>query len=196
MVASPQTHFLEPGDYLEAEEDSPTKHEYRQGYAYAMAGASNTHVLITGNFFALLRSHVRGGDCRAYISDTKVHVEGCSAYYYPDVVVSCDPRDRSFSNFLRYPSLVVEVLSTTTEAFDRGDKFADYRKLESLQEYVLVSQNLMRVECFRRNADGQWVLYTFEAQDPVHLVSLGFSCPVAAVYEDVDFTAAAQVSVC
>lgn len=192
MVASPHTRFLEPEDYLEAEQDSSTKHEYRQGYAYAMAGASNTHVLIVGNFFALLRSHVRGSGCRAYISDTKVHLEECSAYHYPDVVVSCDLRDRSFSNFLRYPSLVIEVLSSTTEAFDRGDKFADYRKVESLQEYVLVSQTLMRVECFRRNADGQWVLYTFEAQDQVHLASLGFSFPVADVYEDVDLTVATQ----
>ncbi len=192
MVASPQTNFLEPKAYLEAEKDSPAKHEYRQGYAYAMAGASNTHVLIAGNFFSLLRSHIRGGDCRAYISDTKVHIEESSAYYYPDVTVSCDPRDRSFMNFLRYPSLIVEVLSNTTEAFDRGDKFADHRKLESLQEYVLVSQTLMRVECFRRNTDGQWVLCTFEAQDQVHLASLGFSCSVAAVYEDVDFTVVTQ----
>jgi Uma2 family endonuclease len=192
MVASPQIHFLEPEDYLEAEQDSPTKHEYRQGYAYAMAGASNTHVLITINLATLLRGHIRGSGCRVYASDTKVHLESVNVYYYPDIVVSCDPRDRSFSNFLRYPSLIVEVLSSTTEAFDRGDKFADYRKLESLQEYVLVSQSLMRVECFRRNADGQWVLYAFEAQDPVHLASLDFSCLVAAVYEDVDFTAGVE----
>jgi Uma2 family endonuclease len=160
-----------------------------------MAGASNTHVLIAGNLFALLRSHVRGSGCRAYISDTKVHLERSNAYYYPDVVVSCDPRDRSFSNFLRYPSVIVEVLFGTTEAFDQGDKFADYRKLESFQEYVLVSQTLMRVEVFRRNAEGQWVLYTFDAQDQLRLASLDFSCPIADVYEDVDLTAVAEASI-
>jgi Uma2 family endonuclease len=192
MIASLETHFLDPKDYLAAEQDSPIKHEYRQGYAYAMAGASNTHVLITVNLATLLRNHVRGSGCRVYAADTKTHIQSINIYYYPDVVVSCDQRDRSFSNFLRYPSLIVEVLSDTTEAFDRGDKFADYRKLESLQEYVLVSQTLMRVECFRRNENGQWVLYTFEAQDQLHLGSLDFSCPVVDVYEDIDFTAGSE----
>jgi Uma2 family endonuclease len=192
MVASLETHVLDPEDYLAAEQDSPIKHEYRQGYAYAMAGASNTHVLITVNLATLLRSHVRSSSCRVYAADTKTHIQSINTYYYPDVIVSYDPRDHSFSNFLRYPSLIVEVLSDTTEAFDRGDKFADYRELEFLQEYVLVSQSLMRIEIFRRNADGQWVLYTFEAQDPLHLASLDFSCPVVDVYEDVDFTAGAE----
>jgi Uma2 family endonuclease len=109
--------------------------------------------------------------------------------------VSCDRGGRSFSNFLRYPSVIVEVLSGTTEAFDRGDKFADYRKLESFQEYVLVSQNLMRVEVFRRNAEGQRVLYTFDVQDQLRLASLDFSCPIADVYEDVDLTAVAEASI-
>jgi Uma2 family endonuclease len=196
MVASLETYFVPSEDYLVAEQDSLIKHEYRQGYAYAMAGASNTHVLVAGNFFALLRSHVRGGggSCRTYISDTKVHIQSSMSYYYPDIVVSCDERDRSFSNFLRYPSLIIEVLSDTTEAFDRGNKFADYRKLESLQEYVLVSQMLIRVEVFRRNADGQWVLYTFEAHDLLHLASLDFSCSVVDLYEDVDFIVGAENS--
>jgi Uma2 family endonuclease len=188
MIANPNTSSVSPEAYLQAEQDSPVKHEYRRGLVYAMAGASNVHVLITGNLFAMLRNHVRGSACRAYISDTKVNIEVLETYYYPDVVVSCDPRDREFKNFLRYPCLIVEVLSETTEAFDRGDKFADYRHLDSLQEYVLVSQTRKRVECFRRNAEGQWVLYSYGEADEIYLASVDFRCAVAAVYEDVDLS--------
>ncbi|HEY9874367.1 MAG TPA: Uma2 family endonuclease [Candidatus Obscuribacterales bacterium] len=185
MIASPNYDYISPEDYLKAEELSPTKHEYRRGQAYAMAGASNTHVLIAGNMFALLRNHVRGSGCRAYISDTKVHIETINTYYYPDVIVSCDRLDREFDNFLRHPRLIIEVLSPSTEAFDRGDKFADYRQLESLQEYVLVSQNRMGVECFRRNAEGLWVLHPYSETEEIHLTSIDFRCSVAALYEDV-----------
>jgi Uma2 family endonuclease len=187
MVATPNSTYISPEDYLKAEETSPIKHEYRQGLVYAMAGASNTHVIITGNMFAMLRNHLRGSGCQSYISDTKAHIESINIYYYPDVIVSCDQRDKAFDNFLRYPCLIVEVLSPTTEAFDRGDKFADYRKMESLQEYVLVSQTRMNVEIFRRNPEGQWVLYTYNLGDNIHLASVDFNCAIADLYEDVTF---------
>lgn len=161
MVATPNSNYISPEDYLKAEESSPIKHEYRQGEVYAMAGASNDHVVISLNMASMLRNHLRGSGCQTYISDTKAHIESINIYYYPDVIVSCDRRDREFENFLRYPCLIVEVLSSTTEAFDRGDKFADYRKIDSLQEYVLVSQTRMNVEIFRRNPEGQWVLYSY-----------------------------------
>ena len=175
-----------PEEYLTAEQDSPVKHEYRQGLVYAMAGASNAHVLIAVNWVAMLRNHVRGSGCRVYTSDTKVRIETVNTYYYPDVAISCDERDKTFKDFLRYPCLIVEVLSDKTEAFDRGDKFEDYRHLDSLQEYVLVSQTRKRVECFRRNAEGQWVLYPFGEIDEIHLASVDFRCAIAEVYEDVD----------
>ncbi|HYX17550.1 MAG TPA: Uma2 family endonuclease [Nostoc sp.] len=186
MVATPNS-YISPEDYLKGEETSPIKHEYRKGDIYAMAGASNTHVIITGNLFAMLRNHLRGSGCQAYISDTKAHIESINIYYYPDVIVSCDQRDRAFNNFLRYPSLIVEVLSPTTEAFDRGDKFADYRQIEPLQEYVVVSQTRLNVECFRRNSEKQWVLYPYKQQDIIHLASVDFRCAVADLYEDVTF---------
>ncbi len=135
----------------------------------------------------MLRNHLRGSGCHAYISDTKAHIEPINIYYYPDVIVSCDQRDRAFDNFLRYPCLIIEVLSPTTEAFARGDKFADYRKMESLQEYVLVSQTRINVEIFRRNSEGQWVLYPYEVGDNIHLVSVDFECAIADVFEDVTF---------
>jgi Uma2 family endonuclease len=187
MVAIPNSSYISPEDYLKGEESSPIKHEYRQGQVYAMAGASNDHVIISLNIASMLRNHLRGSGCQAYISDTKAHIESINIYYYPDVIVSCDQRDKAFNNFLRYPCLIVEVLSPTTEAFDRGDKFADYRQIESLQEYVLVSQTRLNVECFRRNSDRQWVLYPYGEKDIIHLASVDFRCPVADLYEDVTF---------
>lgn len=192
MIANPNPLYISPEEYFKVEQESVLKHEYRCGQVYAMAGASNAHVLITVNLVAMLRNHVRGSNCRVYTADTKVHIESVESYYYPDVAVSCDQRDRAFKNFLRYPCLIIEVLSETTEAFDRGDKFEDYRYLEPLQEYVLVSQTRKRVECFRRNTEGRWVLYPFGKIDEVHLVSVDFRCAIADVYEDVDLLAANQ----
>jgi Uma2 family endonuclease len=187
MIANPSYTYISPEDYLQGEETSPIKHEYRQGEVYAMAGASNTHVIIAGNLFARLRNHLRGRGCQAYISDTKAHIESRNIYYYPDAIVSSDPRARAFENFIRYPCLIIEVLSPSTEAFDRGDKFADYRHMESLQEYVLVSQNRISIDCFRRNQDGQWVLYPYVKEQEIHLASIDFRCAIAEVYEDVTF---------
>lgn len=187
MIANPNYNYISPEQYLQGEETNPIKHEYREGEVYAMAGASNTHVVITGNVFAMLRNHLRGRGCQAYISDTKAHIKSMDIYYYPDVIVSCDQRDKAFKNFLRYPCLIIEVLSPTTEAFDRGDKFADYRHLESLQEYMLVSQNRINVEVFSRGADGQWVFYSYGKGEDVHLASVDFHCLITDVYEDVSF---------
>jgi Uma2 family endonuclease len=187
MIANPSYNYISPEEYLELEETSSIKHEYRQGQVYAMAGASNTHVVISGNVFAMLRNHLRGKGCQAYISDTKAHIEKMDIYYYPDVIVSCDSRDKAFNNFLRYPCLIIEVLSPTTEAFDRGDKFADYRNLTTLQEYVLVSQNKINVDVFRRNLEGQWVLYSYGKEENLHLASVDFQCSINDVYEDVSF---------
>jgi Uma2 family endonuclease len=97
------------------------------------------HVTIAGNVFMLLRNHLRGKGGRTYISDRKVCVESANRFFYPDIVVTCDPRDRETPLFKRFPCLIVEVLSPSTEAFDRGDKFVDYQALETLQEYVLIS---------------------------------------------------------
>jgi len=106
--------------------------------------------------------------------------------YYPDVVVTCDQQDRTSSeDFVRYPSLVVEVLSPTTQAFDRGDKFADYRTRETLQEYILINQERVSVECFRRNFEGLWVLYPYSVGEEIHLASVDFRCPISAIYEAV-----------
>ncbi len=183
MIASPQHLTLD--DYLQLEAQSPVKHEYIDGEAYAMAGASDVHVTIAGNLFALLRSHVRGTGCRVYIADMKAQIEARNRFYYPDVMVTCDSRDQETSDYKRYPKLIVEVLSDSTEAFDRGDKFADYQTLESLQEYVLINTRHQRVECFHRNETRLWVLqyYTPETET-FHLESIDFTDTLTALYED------------
>jgi Uma2 family endonuclease len=179
--------YLSPEDYLESEKSSPIKHEYIQGQIYAMSGASDAHVTITANLLTLLRNHIRGMGCRAYVADMKARIESLNIFYYPDIMVTCDQRDTNFEYFKCYPSLIIEVLSPSTEAFDRGDKFSDYQELETLKEYVLISQNRQRVDCFRRNLEGRWVLYSYRENQELQLTSVNFSCSLAAVYEDVLF---------
>jgi len=187
MVALPDSPYLSPEDYLAAEAESPVKHEYRDGEVYAMAGGTDAHVTIALNLWALLRGHLRGGSCRAYALDMKARVEELNRFYYPDVMVTCDDRDRNNNTFKCHPCLVVEVLSESTEAFDRGDKFSDYRHLVSLQEYVLISQVRPQVEVFRRNAEGLWVLHPYGDGDTVELASVGWSGAISELYEAVEF---------
>lgn len=186
MVAVPIDHYVSPEDYLADEATRPNKHEYRDGYVYAMAGGTDAHVTIALNCWALLRGHLRNRNCRAYALDMKARIEALNCYYYPDVMVTCDERDRPTSLFKRYPCLIVEVLSEATEAFDRGDKFADYRQIESLQEYVLISQTRLQVEVFRRNEEGLWVLHPYGKGDRVSLTSVGWEGAIADFYEAVD----------
>ncbi|MDY6786362.1 MAG: Uma2 family endonuclease [Cyanobacteriota bacterium] len=185
MTLSQNYSYLSPEAYLDAEKDSPQKHEYIQGRIYAMAGASDAHVTITANLVALLRNHIRGTGCRVYVTDMKARIEQLNIFYYPDVMVTCDERDRNLDYYKRYPCLIIEVLSDGTEAFDRGDKFADYSELETLKEYVLINQKRMRAERFCRDAEGQWVLYRYKEGDELKLDSVDFRCSMAAVYEDV-----------
>ena len=188
MIALSQPS-LTPDDYLRLEADSPTKHEYIDGEMFAMAGASDGHVTIAGNLFALLRSHVRGRGCRVYIADMKAHLEARNCFYYPDILVTCDPRDAETSTYKRFPKLIVEVLSNSTEAFDRGDKFTDYQSLDSLEEYVLINTRHQRVECLRRTPDNLWLLQTYSPEtETFELKSLQFTDTLAALYEDVDLT--------
>lgn len=185
MIAIPNSP-LSVEDYLQLEAQSLVKHEYIDGEVYAMAGANDAHVTIAGNLFALLRSYVRGSGCRVYIADMKARIEARNRFYYPDVMVTCDPRDQETSDYKRFPKLIVEVLSDSTEAFDRGDKFIDYQTLESLEEYVLVNTRHQRVECFRRSSTGLWVFQYYTPEEgSFHLESIDFSDTLDALYEDV-----------
>lgn len=188
MVASLKSIYISPEEYLQMEKISDLKHEYIDGQVYAMAGASDAHVTIAGNLFALLRNHIRNSGCRVYIADMKARIESLNRYYYPDVMVTCDDRDKETPVYKQFPCLIVEVLSDSTEAFDRGDKFADYQQIESLQEYVLINSKRQRVECFRRGDDGLWILQSYTSlQDSYRLQSIDFEGTMTELYEDVSF---------
>jgi Uma2 family endonuclease len=187
MTTARQLDFISSEEYLEGEKVSPIKHEYREGQVFAMSGASDAHTTIAGNLFANLLTHTRARGCRVYMSDMKLRVEASDAFYYPDLFVTCDTTDLRETHVKRSPRLIIEVLSPSTAAFDRGDKFADYRTIASLQEYVLCSQHRMQVECFRRNDEGRWVLFPFAEGDEVHLSSVDFRIPIESIYDLVDF---------
>lgn len=186
MIANLNYPYISAEDYLEGERISPIKHEYIRGEIYAMAGASKAHGIIAGNLFAIVRNQLRGSGCNTYIGDIKVRIESADVYYYPDITVTCDQRDRVSldEDFIRYPRLIVEVLSTTTTAFDRGDKFADYRTIETLEEYLLINQERISIECFRRNDEGLWVLYPYNKGEEIYLASVDFRSPIETLYED------------
>jgi Uma2 family endonuclease len=172
--------------YLEWEAGQPGKNEYFDGEVFAMSGASDAHVTIALNLAAILRSHLRGGPCSVFISDMKLRVEEDNAFFYPDVFVTCAAADRAQSHYKSAPSLMVEVLSPSTSAYDRGAKFAAYRKLPSLREYVLIDSERLSVDLFRRDDAGRWVLYPFDAVDQqVEFTSVGLQLPLQALYEDV-----------
>ncbi len=188
MVASAQNSYITTEEYLQLEITSDTKHEYFDGEIFAMAGATDAHVTIAGNIFALLLAHLRGSGCRVYISDMKVRIESKNRFFYPDVMVTCETKDRENITFKKFPRLIIEVLSDSTEAFDRGDKFADYQSLPSLQEYVLINTKKARIDCFRRTDDGLWLLQFYEL-DKINfeLTSIEFSAKIEEVYQEVDF---------
>ena len=173
------------------EEKSDTKHEYINGEVYAMSGTTDNHNTIALNMALVLLTNLRGTGCRVHTSDVKVQPP-VRNYYYPDVFVTCDPTDREDSLSKRFPKLIVEVLSDSTEAKDRGDKFIDYQLIESLEEYVLVNAKRERVEVFRRSSGGLWVLQAYQAKGEaeesnvvVELKSVGLEISLAELYEDV-----------
>lgn len=171
-------------DYLAFEQASDVRHEFVAGQIFAMFGSRDVHNTVTLNIASRLRNHLRGGRCRAYMSEMKLRVDLADAFYYPDVFVTCDPLDTE-PQYKRYPSLVIEVLSTAPEGVDRREKLRSYRMLETLQEYVLVSVDERRLEIFRREPTGEWGMDTLTEDDPIELSSVGLALSMAEVYEDI-----------
>ena len=181
-----QLEYVSPEDYLRMEAQSPVRHEYVAGGIYAMTGASLRHNIIALNLASALRAHLKASPCRVFMEGVKLHVARDNAYYYPDVIVSCDPRLQSItgdSMAIDQPTVLVEVLSASTEGIDRREKFVAYRKLASLKEYLLIEQERMVIELFRRQGDVGWEHCVFSAGDELSLVSLEFHCPLGEVYE-------------
>ncbi|MFT3812809.1 MAG: Uma2 family endonuclease [Acidovorax sp.] len=172
--------------YLEWEAGQAEKHEYLDGEVFAMSGASDAHVTIAGNLFLALHRHLGGSPCRVFFSDMKLEVAEDNAFFYPDVFVTCTESDRAQRHYKSDPSLIVEVLSPSTSAYDRGAKFAAYRKLPSLREYALIDSERLSLDLFRRDDAGRWVLYPFDAANPqVEFASVGLALPLQSLYDDV-----------
>lgn len=177
---------FERTDFLAWEPDQPCKHEYVAGEVFAQAGARQAHVIASLNIAAVLRQRLRGSPCRAYIADMQLEVERADAVYYPDVMVSCHPADLAAERVLHHPRVIIEVLSDSTAAYDRGQKFAAYRLLDSLQEYVLVDPECRSLEIFRRLPSGDWLLATHDSKRGLVLASLELEIGLDEVFEDVD----------
>jgi len=189
MIANPQARGFTPDEYLAWEREQPIRHEYIDGAVYAMTGGTLPHNDIAVNLTTILRTTLRGTGCKVRMSDAKVRVSAQGPYFYPDVVVSCDERDRRAVEAIQYPKLIIEVLSPSTAGFDRGDKFKFYRRIPTLEEYVLIDSEKVGIDCYRKTSGGKWELtvYPEDAGDILELVSLNFQCPLALVYEEVEF---------
>lgn len=176
--------YISVAEYLESEKDSPGRHEYVDGQMYAMAGASDRHNRIALNLASRLNDHLNSGSCEVFIADMKVTVDPV-VYYYPDVAVTCDPPGGD--PYVRtQPRLIIEVVSPSTERTDRHEKLFAYRRVPSLQEYVLVLQDRMQVEVYRRQSGEEWTREIFtQSEDHVHFASVGFTLSVSAIYRNV-----------
>jgi len=180
MIAIP--YYMSPDEYLDIERQSPVRHEYRYGLVYAMAGGTDNHDRIAFNFLKLIDNHFGDNSgCSFYSGNVKVNYVD-DFYYYPDAFVTCDSRDHSNRYLKKYPKLVVEVLSSSTQAFDSGDKFEDYKKIDSLEEYVLIYQDVRRVECHRKQADSTWKSVVYETEERIDLISVELGFPIAELY--------------
>ena len=185
--------FADGEAYLAWEALQAERHEYVGGEIWAMTGAWATHNTITLNAFYFLRTTLKGKPCHVYGIDLKLHINEVGDYLYPDVMVTCDPRDRqpSEERFISHPWLIVEVLRDSTDAYDRGRKFELYRNIATLTHYLLIEQDRPHAELFFKNAQGQWVLQPLAATDAMQIDALGQPWPVASLFEDVDFSATA-----
>ncbi len=159
-----QTQSMTPEEYLAWEEEQPMKYEYLNGKVYGMTRQTLPHNDIAFNLASALKSHLQGKGCKVQIADAKVGVFTNSYFFYPDVVVSCDPRDRESRNIIYYPCLIVEVLSSSTEAFDRTKKFEHYRQIETLKEYILINSEKICIECYQVNEKNKWELTTYSLE--------------------------------
>jgi Uma2 family endonuclease len=184
-----------PEEYFAWEEQQLERHEYIDGEVYAMTGGSVNHSDIALNFGALLKSHMRGSGCKTLNSDCRVNIVESNDYVYPDLSVTCDERDKITTQYITYPRLVVEVLSPSTEAYDRGDKFSLYRRSPILQEYVLVSTDKIKIDIYRKNDRDRWEIFNHTAGDSlaqpfgtkIELESINLTFQIEAIFEEIIF---------
>jgi len=181
--------YLTPKEYLALERGAEYKSEYLAGEIFAMAGTSERHNLIAGNVFAELHAQLRKRPCKVYVSDVRLKVNRTGLYTYPDVMVVCG--ETQFADdqqdMILNPTVIIEVLSESTEGYDRGKKFEHYRKLDSLSEYILIAQDRYHVERYVRQPDNQWLLAeTDNVHDTLSLTSIACNLVLAEIYDKVE----------
>jgi len=181
-------HIFSVAEYLEAECKSEVRNEYLGGQVFAMAGGSKADNIITLNIASRLRSLLRGNSCDVFMSDMKVKLEAANQnktiFYYPDVLITCHPEDRD-GYFVNYPCVIFEALSPSTEVSDRREKLVNYQTIGSLQEYVLVSQDKIKLEVYRQDLQGDWTMEVLGSEDTLVLNSINLSLTMADIYEDI-----------
>ncbi len=184
--------YSTPKEYLEMERLAPSRNEYYAGAMYAMAGASRRHVFIVTNVVASLGGQLKGGRCSAFANDLRVKVSTHGLYTYPDVGVVCGKGryEDKYGDTLLNPTVIIEVISDSTESYDRGRKFEMYRTLESLTDYLLVAQDEPLVEHFSRMSDGRWALSEHKGMDAaVAIASIDCTLALTDIYDKIDFDA-------
>lgn len=173
-------------EFLLWDAKQPEKYEFVRGETFLMTGGVDHNYTLSLNLAMALRQHLRGTPCRVFGSDVKLRVEAADCYFYPDLMVTCSARDAADRLVKRDPQVVVEVLSPSTASYDRGDKFADYRRLPSLVEYLLVTVPSRRCDLYRKGADGLWVLHPTEGEQDLVLASVGLTVSHAALWAEID----------
>jgi Uma2 family endonuclease len=185
MATLPHRPSMSIEAYLDLDRrSSETRYEYIDGYVRMLAGGTPDHAKIAANVIGVLYGILEGSSCSVYTSDVRVCLAE-TRYVYPDVSVSCDAWDQEQEEMIQYPCLIVEVLSPSTEAYDRGRKLAFYRQCPSIREYVLVDSQRQTVEVFRREKNTFWTYHAFGPGDDVELASLGVRFPLVKLYRNV-----------
>ncbi len=177
-----------PAEYFAWEEQQLELHELIDGEVYAITGGTVNHSQIAVNFVSLLNSYLRGSGCKTLNSDCRVNIVESNNYTYPDLSVTCDDRDKATTKYITYPCLLVEVLSESTEAYDRGTKFRMYRKNPILQDYVLVSSEKIEIDLYRKHENGSWEIINYQEGDEIELKSVNLTFPIERIYEGIIFT--------
>jgi Uma2 family endonuclease len=173
-----------PEEYFAWEEKQLEKYEYIDGEVYAMSGGSVNHGRIAIKLTTIFDTHLNNSGCITGNSDIKVNIVATTNYTYPDASVTCDDRDKTTTQYITYPCLIVEVLSDSTESYDRGGKFRLYRSNPILQDYLLVSSARIEMDLYHKNDNGDWVIINYQAGDTVELKSINLSFPIEQVYRD------------
>ncbi len=179
-------HFT-PEEFFAWEEQQLEKHELIDGRVYAMSGGTQNHSAIAGNFLSIIKPHLRGSNCKVFNSDLKVNILNTPNYTYPDLSITYDSRDQENALYITYPCLIVEVLSDSTEAYDRGKKFEKYRRNPNLIDYVLVSSDEVAIDIYHKNDAGEWVIISYRGGDRVELPSIDLSLSIELFYEEIVF---------